>query len=111
MFRFIVVIGFILCAVFLIYEVFLVQDNLMNWMVATMRSGDVKYEELFQKAHLLVLIPAIVTLEKMRKRLEKKSSIAVTANFFMVFLAARAANRSPKMTFTVTNLFHVSCSL
>jgi hypothetical protein len=62
-------IGFILCAVFIINEVFLVQDNLMNWMMATMESGDAKYDELLQKAHLLVLIPAIFTLEKIRKSL------------------------------------------
>ncbi|MGQ0376016.1 MAG: hypothetical protein ACT4OW_00730 [Nitrososphaerota archaeon] len=62
--RFVVGIGFILCAIFIVNEVFLVQDNLMNWMVATMESGVVQYDELFQKAHLLVLIPAIFTLEQ-----------------------------------------------
>jgi len=67
--KFMVGIGFLLCAIFIVNEVFLVQDNLMNWMIATMETGVVQYDELFQKAHLLVLIPAIFTLEQMRKRI------------------------------------------
>ena len=66
--KLVVSVGFLLCAVFIINEIFLVQNNLMSWMIRTMDTGVVHYDELFQKSYLLVVIPAMFTLEQIRKR-------------------------------------------
>lgn len=63
-----VCVGFLLCGIFIINEIFLTQNNLMSWMIKTMNTGVVHYDELFQKSYLLVVIPAIFTLEQIRKR-------------------------------------------
>lgn len=67
--KFVVVIGFGTCGVFLINEVFITNDNIMSWMIKTMETGIIRYDELGQKAYLLILIPAVGTLEFIRKKI------------------------------------------
>jgi hypothetical protein len=44
-------------------------DNIMNWMIKTIETGVVRYDELAQKAYLLGLIPGVGTLEFIRKKI------------------------------------------
>ena len=66
--KFVVGVGFALCGIFLINEIFLTSDNIMNWMIKTMETGVIRYDELAQKTYLLVLIPGVGTLEFIRKK-------------------------------------------
>lgn len=66
--KFIVSVGFAACGIFLINEIFMTSDNIMNWMIKTMETGVVRYDELAQKAYLLGLIPGVGMLEFIRKK-------------------------------------------
>ena len=66
--KFVVVVGFAVCGIFLLNEVFMTRDNIMNWMIKTMETRVIQYDELAQKAYMLILIPGVGTLEFIRKK-------------------------------------------
>ncbi len=63
-----VAVGFMICVIITINELFLVEGNLATWMIKTVQSGEIKWDELAGKAHLMPIIPSVVILDWMRKK-------------------------------------------
>lgn len=65
--RLVVIAGYLIVSTIAFNELFMTQDNLMHWMMKTVQSGDIKWNELVPKAHLFALIPGVFFVDKVRK--------------------------------------------
>ncbi len=66
----VIIIGcFGVCGIILTYETFIASDSLMHIMFKAMETGTMSSEDIVPKSYLIPIIPGVVVLERMWKKI------------------------------------------